>query len=470
MSDFLNLNSRASKFQREQEKRREAARFRIEKERRAKQAAARMQAQVEEQIRKKKLEQLRKEELVRKRADDDLRRTGGISYNATLRAVPANGEGDKILLPPSALESLSRQDAVSLGPMFFELTHVSDGGKGSKETRSTHGGVLEFVAEEGTVGLPPKVVISLGGKPVATEELGEVMLRYVRLNKATFARVIPETVGLSQISELRAMLEHNMRNHATLTVGDHLQVWRRGREFSMKVVELRPEPEATLIDTDIEIDLELPEEVRKEMEEQSARDRLQTLRTHIDFPQAVTAGTARDMEAILAGVDAKEVAGGQRLRSATSEQGKMVGVSETAVRTQGTLSPMDTNGRGLRSSGQHMVDSDSDSDLDEEEFNPEAHRLAKSQALPEEPVKGGDGVVTCQVRGTQGQKFSRRFHGQDRLSVLFDFAEANGALPGRYRLVVPFPRRVLSPDESSQLTLSEAGLTSKQEALILERC
>ena len=121
-------------------------------------------------------------------------------------------------------------------------------------TRTTHAGVLEFVAEEGTVGLPRKVVLSLLNAtaqqiPVgpgessgdgeeaspAVEGLENVVVRYVRLAKATFARVIPETVGLSQVSELRAMLENNMRNHATLTVGDRLSVWRRGREFSMKV-------------------------------------------------------------------------------------------------------------------------------------------------------------------------------------------------------------------------------------------
>jgi len=67
------------------------------------------------------------------------------------------------------------------------------------------------------------------------EGLDTVVVRYVRLAKATFAKVVPETVGLSQVSELRAMLENNMRNHATLTVGDHLSVWRRGKEFSMKV-------------------------------------------------------------------------------------------------------------------------------------------------------------------------------------------------------------------------------------------
>lgn len=122
-------------------------------------------------------------------------------------------------------------------------------GSGATTTRTTHAGVLEFVADEGTVGLPRKVVLSLLGgaakqpgessdnrepSPIV-EGLENVVVRYVRLAKATFARVVPETVGLSQVSELRAMLENNMRNHATLTVGDRLSVWRRGKEFSMKV-------------------------------------------------------------------------------------------------------------------------------------------------------------------------------------------------------------------------------------------
>lgn len=177
--------------------------------------------------------------------------------------MAAEGEGDKVLLPPSALDSLSRQDAVSMGPMFFELTCGAD--RNSKEqvqggspapAATTHAGVLEFVADEGTIGLPRKVMLSLLGdrqgpsgtgggsggdagedaeRTAMLKKLGSVTVRYVRLAKATFARVVPETVGLSQVSELRAMLEHNMQKHATLTVGDRMSVWRRGKEFGLKV-------------------------------------------------------------------------------------------------------------------------------------------------------------------------------------------------------------------------------------------
>jgi len=55
---------RGSKLQKEQQKRRDAAKLRIQRERQAKEAAARDQARVEAQIKARKLEQRRKEEEV----------------------------------------------------------------------------------------------------------------------------------------------------------------------------------------------------------------------------------------------------------------------------------------------------------------------------------------------------------------------------------------------------------------------
>jgi ubiquitin fusion degradation protein 1 len=50
-----------------------------------------------------------------------------------------------VIMPPSALEQLSRQRIVY--PMLFKLSSESTG-------RTTHCGVLEFVADEGKVYLP----------------------------------------------------------------------------------------------------------------------------------------------------------------------------------------------------------------------------------------------------------------------------------------------------------------------------
>ena len=53
--------------------------------------------------------------------------------------------GGKIIMPPSALEKLSRLN-ISY-PMLFKLSN-------GKHDRHTHCGVLEFVAEEGRIYVP----------------------------------------------------------------------------------------------------------------------------------------------------------------------------------------------------------------------------------------------------------------------------------------------------------------------------
>ena len=69
--------------------------------------------------------------------------------------------GGKIILPPSALDKLTRLHITY--PMLFELIN------GAKE-RSTHAGVLEFIAEEGKIYLPywvrtrPLLYLSLAHK------------------------------------------------------------------------------------------------------------------------------------------------------------------------------------------------------------------------------------------------------------------------------------------------------------------
>ena len=53
--------------------------------------------------------------------------------------------GGKIILPPSALDQLTRLNIVY--PMLFKLTNTAG-------NRTTHCGVLEFVADEGKVCIP----------------------------------------------------------------------------------------------------------------------------------------------------------------------------------------------------------------------------------------------------------------------------------------------------------------------------
>lgn len=227
----------------------------------------------------------------------------------------------------------------------------------------------------------------------------------------------------------------------------------------MQVVELRPEPQVTVIDTDMEIELDLPEKAREQLQEKGAQDRAKTLRAHMGAATISSRGSSPT----------------QSLSPPPSGGGYVVGGKGSSVAAGGK----DTSTTGLSPMDDSESDDDSDLDSDDERstsggpkkraFDLEKHRLAKFQQLPEEPPRDEEGVFTCQLRTTEG-KFTRRFRFADALGVLLDFCEAQGGVPGQYRLVMPFPRRFLTRDDASAgTTLHEAGLTSKQESVILER-
>lgn len=104
--------------------------------------------------------------------------------------------------------------------------------------------------------------------------------------------------------------------------------------------------------------------------------------------------------------------------------------------------------------------------MEEEEF--ERILAAKQASLPQEPSSSDESAVTLLIRMPDGSRCGRRFLKSDKLQSLFDYIDVGRVVkPGTYRLVRPYPRRAFT-DEESVLSLSELGLTSKQEALFLE--
>ncbi|KAJ8477499.1 hypothetical protein OPV22_021226 [Ensete ventricosum] len=104
--------------------------------------------------------------------------------------------------------------------------------------------------------------------------------------------------------------------------------------------------------------------------------------------------------------------------------------------------------------------------LEEEEL--EMKLAAKQSLLPQEPSSDDGNAVTLLVRMPDGSRHGRRFLKSDKLQLLFDYIDVGKVVkPSSYRLVRPYPRRAFT-EEESQLSLSELGLTGKQEALFLE--
>ena len=170
-------------------------------------------------------------------------RNRGVVWRADLRPVAlprsvAESKGlrradDKILLPPSAGRWLMDQCAMKNGAMFFEVACPALG------TR-THAGLLEFTAEEGTVGLPDAVCLALAGPDRRAEPLpAQVGVRYTLLPRGTRVVLQPREARFqADVGDaVEELLEGTLKLRATLTEGD----WVAAGEHLLQVKELHPE-------------------------------------------------------------------------------------------------------------------------------------------------------------------------------------------------------------------------------------
>lgn len=156
-------------------------------------------------------------------------------------------KGDKILLPPSAFDTLARLQVDY--PMLFKLTSMGSDG----EERRTHCGVLEFTAEEGCVYIPFWMMQNL-----LIEEGSLITVTNVSLPKATFVKLQPQSVSFLEISNPRAVLEHALRNFSCVTVGDVIQIPYNNKNYHFALQDVKPNPAACIIETDCNVDFDAP--------------------------------------------------------------------------------------------------------------------------------------------------------------------------------------------------------------------
>jgi Ubiquitin fusion degradation protein UFD1 len=198
--------------------------------------------------------------------------------------TPSSLTGDKVLLPPSALQKLldaaaslpsqaaddgawgenvaSRAQQQLPQPLTFRLYNPAN-------NRFSHAVPLEFSAEEGTVSLSPFLREALGLLE-EVQEAGEegveerkVTIVAKQLQRGTYVRLRPLEAGYDE-EDWKALLERHLRmNYATLTVGEILSVGGRtvlgqdggkkggksGGEFRFLIDKLEPEEAVCIVDT-----------------------------------------------------------------------------------------------------------------------------------------------------------------------------------------------------------------------------
>jgi len=174
--------------------------------------------------------------------------------------------GDKIILPQSAFETLAKMRVQY--PMQFEIRNEN-----VDPLKRTHVGVLEFTAEEGRMYIPYWIMQNL-----LLEEGELVTVRNVALSLATFVKFRPRSVDFLEISNPKAVLESTLRNFSCLTKDDQICLMYNQKNYYLDIVELKPvtvEDAVSIVEADVNVDFEPPvgyvePKAKKEEEEKKA--------------------------------------------------------------------------------------------------------------------------------------------------------------------------------------------------------
>ncbi|GAB2270599.1 hypothetical protein Dimus_005482 [Dionaea muscipula] len=175
----------------------------------------------------------------------------GASFEQTYRCYPASfiekpqiETGDKIIMPPSALDRLASLHIDY--PMLFEL-------RNDAASRISHCGVLEFIAEEGMIYMPYWMMENM-----LLQEGDIVRVKNVTLPKGTYVKLQPHTKDFLDISNPKAILETTLRNFSCLTTGDSIMVAYNNKKYYIDIVETKPANAISIIETDCEVDFAPP--------------------------------------------------------------------------------------------------------------------------------------------------------------------------------------------------------------------
>ncbi|XP_025089546.1 ubiquitin recognition factor in ER-associated degradation protein 1-like isoform X2 [Pomacea canaliculata] len=195
--------------------------------------------------------------------DLPLGRTFSTTYRCYSVTVLADREdverGGKIIMPPSALDQLTRLNIQY--PMLFKLTN--------KQTRrETHCGVLEFVADEGRIYIPYWMMRNL-----LLDEGGLVQVDNVSLSVATFAKFQPQSPDFLDITNPKAVLENALRNFACLSQGDVVAIKYNEKVYELCVLETKPGKAVSIIECDMNVDFAPPVGYQEPQKQQTAENR-----------------------------------------------------------------------------------------------------------------------------------------------------------------------------------------------------
>eukprot|EP01025_Chloroclados_australasicus_P027761 TRINITY_DN27479_c0_g1_i1.p1 TRINITY_DN27479_c0_g1~~TRINITY_DN27479_c0_g1_i1.p1 ORF type:complete len:413 (-),score=61.58 TRINITY_DN27479_c0_g1_i1:245-1483(-) len=271
------LKSRASKFEREAKEQAAKEQARKLRQQRLKEKQIQKQLEQEQQLREQRFAEQAAQEQRQLEIETEIARNRGIRCEAQLRAQALDEQSvqqrgikrrlDKLVLPPTMEAQLLQQNAPKNGTLLFEVR--------AENGRYTHAGVLDFTAPEGTVLIPKKVVNCLWGNEA--EAQGQIVhVSYKFLRKGSFVEFQPANASFQKDvgDEISNVLEAALTSYCTLTQGDIVHVHYNEIPYELKVLTLQPDPEVSIIDTEMEAEIRPSIEYEDKLREEEELKRL----------------------------------------------------------------------------------------------------------------------------------------------------------------------------------------------------
>ena len=160
---------------------------------------------------------------------------------------------NSIILPQSALNVLSgmKNFSDSRNPILFRILNI-------ELNISTHCGVAEFTAEEGTCYLPSNMFDKL-----CLMEGQQVNVRNAVLKPGTFIKLQPHKTEFIENPNPKTILEYNLRNYFCVTEGDTISVKFGKKIYQIDVVQCKPDKAIRTLNTDIVVDFCPPKDYKE---------------------------------------------------------------------------------------------------------------------------------------------------------------------------------------------------------------
>ncbi|KAI8990997.1 ubiquitin fusion degradation protein UFD1-domain-containing protein [Mycotypha africana] len=161
-------------------------------------------------------------------------------------------QGDKIILPQIVLEQLLQQvggvNGTLPSPLTFQLKNHQ------LVDKVIYAGVKEFSLTNNALIQLPRWMIDF----LSLHHGDHVLVKLAILPKGTYARLKPVSDAFfKNITDYRAALEAHLRQHyQTLTVNQPLSCRYGDQAYHFKVVDLKPQEAVSIVDTDLEVDLD----------------------------------------------------------------------------------------------------------------------------------------------------------------------------------------------------------------------